>query len=60
MPEPMRTSTSPSTSSAMSASRTDGRDTPSCFARSRSGGRRAPAENSPERIRPRIWSAICR
>ena len=43
----MRTSTSPSTSSAISASRTDGRETPSCFARSRSGGRRAPAENSP-------------
>ena len=39
MPEPMRTSTSPSTSSAISASRTDGRDTPSCLARSRSGGK---------------------
>ena len=50
MPEPMRTSTRPSTSSAISASRTDGRDTPSCFARSRSGGSRAPGGNSPERI----------
>ena len=60
MPEPMRTSTRPSTSSAISASRTDGRDTPSCFARSRSGGSRAPAENSPDAISVRIWSAICR
>ncbi len=42
MPDPIRTSTRPSTSSAISASRTDGRDTPSCFARSRSGGSRAP------------------
>ena len=50
MPEPMRTSTRPSTSSAISASRTDGRDTPSCLARSRSGGRRAPAPNSPDWI----------
>ena len=40
MPDPIRTSTSPSTSSAISASRTLGRDTPSCFARSRSGGSR--------------------
>ena len=42
MPEPIRTSTMPSTSSAISASRTDGRDTPSWRARSRSGGSRAP------------------
>ena len=49
MPDPMRTSTRPSTSSAISASRTDGLETPSCLARSRSGGSRAPAGNSPER-----------
>jgi len=47
MPDPIRTSTSPSTSSAISASRTDGRDTPSSRARSRSGGNRAPGANSP-------------
>ena len=41
-------------------SRTDGRETPSCRARSRSGGNREPAGNSPLLIRPRIWSAICR
>ncbi len=41
-PEPLRTSTRPSTSSAISASRTDGRDTPNCSARSRSAGRRVP------------------
>ena len=47
MPEPMRTSTQPSTSSAISASRTDGRLTPSWRARSRSAGSRLPAANSP-------------
>ncbi len=60
MPEPMRTSTRPSTSSAINASRTDGLDTPSCRARSRSGGSRCPAVYSPERTSERIWSAICR
>src|SRR4029453_12096263 len=60
MPDPMRTSTSPSTSSAINASRTEGLDTPSCFARSRSGGNRAPAGNSPLLISGRIWSAVSR
>src|SRR5437870_5189570 len=53
MPEPMRTSTRPSTSSAISASRTDGRETPSCSARSRSGGKRVPTAYSPRSTRPR-------
>src|SRR5438477_5013012 len=44
----------------MSASRTDGRLTPSCFARSRSGGRRSPASYSPFSMSAAIWSAICR
>jgi hypothetical protein len=50
-PEPVRTSTQPSTSSAISASRTEGRLTPSCLARSRSAGNRVsrPA-NSPAAI----------
>ncbi len=59
-PDPMRTSTQPSTSSAINASRTDGRDTPSFSARSRSGGKRAPTGNSPASISKRSWSAIWR
>src|SRR6185437_6789380 len=56
----MRTSTRPSTSSAISASRTEGLETPSWRARSRSGGSRAPAVYSPLLISARIWSAIWR
>jgi len=59
-PEPVRTSTQLSTSSAISASRTDGRLTPSCWARSRSAGRRSPAANSPLAMSARNCSAICR
>src|SRR5437867_8190870 len=60
MPEPPRTSTRPSTSSAISASRTEGRETPSFAARSRSVGSRVPTGNSPALISARNWSAICR
>ena len=58
MPEPMRTPTTPSISSTISGSRTEGRETPSCSARSRSGGSCAPAAYSPRSSSPRSWSAI--
>ena len=53
IPEPGRTSTYPSTSKAISASRMEGRETPNCFASSRSAGRRLPVENSPAAISDR-------
>ena len=59
-PEPVRTSTQPSTSRAIRASRTEGRLTPSCLARSRSAGKRLPAVNSPLQMSERNCSAICR
>jgi hypothetical protein len=60
MPDPTLMLMRPSTSSAMSASRTLGLDTDMASARSRSDGSRLPTGNSPELIRPRICSAICR
>jgi hypothetical protein len=60
MPEPVRTSITPSTSKAMSASRTEGRLKPSCVAKSRSAGSREPTANSPEEINPWICLAIWR
>src|SRR5438094_922656 len=50
IPEPGRSSTYPSTSKAISASRMDGRETPNRSASSRSAGRRLPGGNPPAAI----------
>jgi len=43
----------------LSASRTDGRETPNSSASSRSGGSFSPGPKEPVRIEERICSAIC-
>ena len=60
MPEPIRTSTRPCTSSAMMASRTAVRLTEKRSASARSDGRRVPGGNSPSRTSSTIFSASSR